>query len=242
MSHEPSWLVDIRTADAATLHLDWPPPDRRHRRAVALCRVTGRPAVVLGSAQSSDVADPDAVVAAGVDVVRRRSGGGAVLVAPGAQVWVEAWVPRHDPLWDDDIVRAPYFFGLRWSEALSAAGLPSATLQVHAGRLRQTPWSALVCFSGVGPGEVTVGGRKLVGLSQRRTRAGGRISTMALVHWDPAGLAPLLSLDPKRRAEMVATTTPLACGLGDVLPGAAGVELVDRVESALLASFGASER
>ena len=36
-------------------------------------------------------------------------------------------------------------------------------------------WSALVCFAGLGPGEVTLDGQKLVGLSQRRTRDGVRI-------------------------------------------------------------------
>ena len=38
-----------------------------------------------------------------------------------------------------------------------------------------TPWSDLVCFAGLGPGEVLLDGRKLVGLSQRRTRNGVRI-------------------------------------------------------------------
>ena len=37
-----------------------------------------------------------------------------------------------------------------------------------------TGWCPLVCFAGVGPGEVLAGGRKLVGISQRRTRAGAR--------------------------------------------------------------------
>jgi lipoate-protein ligase A len=36
-----------------------------------------------------------------------------------------------------------------------------------------------VCFAGVGPGEVLTGDRKLVGLSQRRTRHGIRIQCQA---------------------------------------------------------------
>ena len=41
-----------------------------------------------------------------MDVVRRRSGGGAVLVGAGEQVWVEVWIPRDDALWDDDVIRS----------------------------------------------------------------------------------------------------------------------------------------
>jgi lipoate-protein ligase A len=38
-----------------------------------------------------------------------------------------------------------------------------------------TAWCELVCFAGLGPGEVSLAGTKLVGLSQRRTRNGIRI-------------------------------------------------------------------
>ena len=49
-----------------------------------------------------------------------------------------------------------------------------------------------VCFAGLGPGEVTVDGRKVVGISQRRTRAWARFQCAALGRWDPAALAELL--------------------------------------------------
>ena len=62
------------------------------RRRVAVCRPTG-PAVVLGSTQSPDVVDADAAAVGGVAVVRRRSGGGAVLVTPEDPVWIDLWVP-----------------------------------------------------------------------------------------------------------------------------------------------------
>ena len=51
------------------------------------------PALVLGSTQSAGDADPDRAVKDGYDIVRRRSGGGAVWLAPGAQLWVDVWVP-----------------------------------------------------------------------------------------------------------------------------------------------------
>ena len=55
-------------------------------------------AVVLGSGQPEGTVDPDACAAAGAQVVRRRSGGGAVLVEPGGSVWVDLVVPSTDTL------------------------------------------------------------------------------------------------------------------------------------------------
>ena len=87
-----------------------------------------------------------------MELVRRRSGGGAVLLVPGEVVWVDVIVPAGDPLWDDDVGRATHWLGATWARALAACGLPDAT--VHRGPMVRTPWSSLVCFSGLGPGEV----------------------------------------------------------------------------------------
>ena len=94
----------------------------------------------------------------GIEVVRRRSGGGAVLLVPGEVLWVDVVVPRGDPLWDDDVGRASHWLGEVWVEALAAVGV--AGTEVHDGGLVCTPWCSLVCFAGLGPGEVTIGGAK----------------------------------------------------------------------------------
>ncbi|HEX6785774.1 MAG TPA: hypothetical protein VF076_01140, partial [Acidimicrobiales bacterium] len=57
----------------------------------------------------------------------------------------------------------------------------------------RTPWSPLVCFSGLGPGEVHAGGRKVVGISQRRTRGWARFQCAAYLRWDPDALVALLA-------------------------------------------------
>ena len=67
--------------------------------------------------------------------------------------------------------------------ALAAAG--AADLSVHHGRLEATVFGDLICFAGLGPGEVCADGRKLVGLAQRRTREGVRFHTVCPV--DPVG-------------------------------------------------------
>jgi lipoate-protein ligase A len=67
----------------------------------------------------------------------------------------------------------------------------------------RTRWSSLVCFSGLGPGEVHADGRKVVGISQRRTRRWARFQCAAYLHWDPAALVSLL-VPPRPSAEELA--------------------------------------
>ena len=110
-----------------------------------------RPALVLGSTQPDAVVDHEAAAARGVDVVRRRSGGGAVLVEPGGVVWVDVVIPPDDALWDEDVGRAAHWVGDAWAAALASAGVDGAA--VHRGGLVTTAWSRLVCFAGVGAGE-----------------------------------------------------------------------------------------
>jgi lipoate-protein ligase A len=142
-------------------------------------------ALVLGSRQSLEVVDIAAAGAAGLNVARRRSGGGAVVVRREACAWVDVIVPHG--LAPDDIRGAMVWIGEHWLEAsrpllsLSGVGdhLDVQHLDVHRGGMLDAPWSELVCFAGIGPGEVLLGGRKLVGLSQRRTRHGLRLQGLA---------------------------------------------------------------
>jgi len=120
-----------------------------------------RAALVLGSSQRDGVVDVEAAQRAEVDVVRRRSGGGAVLLVPGDVVWVDVIVPVGDPLWDADVGRSMWWLGDVWNTVVGG------DTDVHRGPLQTNEWSSLVCFAGLGPGEVTVAGRKAVGLSQR---------------------------------------------------------------------------
>ena len=158
-----------------------------------------RPCVVLGSTQAVSTVDAERASAAGVDVVRRRSGGGAVLVEPGGLVWVDVLVPAGDPLWDADVGRAFAWLGRAWAGALADVGVPEA--RPHDGPLRQRSWSRRVCFAGLGPGEVTVAGAKVVGICQRRTRGGALFQCAVLLRWEPARLLDVLRLtdDDRRR-------------------------------------------
>ena len=89
-----------------------------------------------------------------------------MLLWPGEFVWLDLEIPASDELWSDDVGKAMWWVGELWRTALGATE-PEAT--VHRGRLIRTRWSTDVCFAGAGPGEVLVGGAKLVGVSQRRS-------------------------------------------------------------------------
>ncbi len=155
-----------------------------------------RPAVVLGSTQPATDVDDDAALAAGVEVARRRSGGGAVLVGPGRCVWVDLLIARGDPRWDDDVRVAPQWVGEAWAAALAAIDLPGGEV-----RRSMTPnaWSRRICFAGAGPGEVFVGRRKVVGIAQRRTGAHALFQCAVLIDPDPDPLLNVLSLSAEQR-------------------------------------------
>lgn len=206
-----SWTVEHHTGSATGFHRrDLPDPVPR---ALWWFEVAG-PAVVLGSTQQVEAVDVGRARAAGVEVVRRRSGGGAVWLAPGEVTWVDVVLPRHDPLWDDDVGHAARWLGAAWARALLRAGVAGA--RPHDGPMAPTADSPLVCFAGLAPGEVTVGGRKVVGVAQRRTRAGARFQCAVLHRWDPEPLVDLLARDPGERTALADRLRPVAAGIGPV--------------------------
>lgn len=232
------WSIERRVDTARALHRSWPAASAGADRVVGLCTVVGTPAVVLGSTQKTAVVALEHAAGDDVDVVHRSSGGGAVWVAPAAQVWLDVWIPRQDPLWDDDVVRSSWWLGEAWVRALE--GLGAAPLSVHRGRATRTDWSEVVCFAGVGPGEVTVGTAKLVGMAQHRSRHGAHLHSMAMVSWDPAALLTLLSPTTRHapvRVGAEAALRQVATGLRDVLTSSSRLSdqaLITTVEDALV--------
>lgn len=209
MSDRPGWRVERLVAPASVAHAD----DLTSEVAGRLVRFheVTRPALVLGSAQRDEVVDRRAVAAAGVEVVRRRSGGGAVLLVPGEVLWVDIVIPAGDPLWHDDVGRAMHWVGDVWARVLRAVAGIDAT--VHQGGLVRTAWSSLVCFAGLGAGEVTLEGRKVVGISQRRSRAGARFQIAVLLRWDAAAIVELLALAAADRARAADELAAMATGV-----------------------------
>ena len=201
-------------AAPTVLHASWPAVERDPGvKRLAVCFPT-RPSLVLGSTQSSDVVDAEAAQAAGIEVVRRRSGGGAVLVTPDDPVWIDLWLPLGDARWSSDVTIAFGWVGAAWAAALGRLGLLGLEIQ-GSGPGACTRWSSLVCFGGIGAGEVSIGSRKVVGLAQRRNRSGAWFHTACVRHWDPNILVDMLDLPSGQRAQAVEELANAVTGVAD---------------------------
>lgn len=203
------WIVDRVVGDLAAFHADDPTP----RRSATIVEAD-RPTLVLGSSQRDDAVDRRVAQALGIEVVRRRSGGGAVLLMPGEFAWVDLVVPAGDPLWSDDVAAAMHWVGALWVSALGSLGVEGVT---HTGPMVRSPWSDVVCFAGRGTAEVFAAaapGRKLVGISQRRTRNWARFQTMCHVRWRPELVAALAAPPRPAAVDLV--------GVADLVPGEPG--------------------
>jgi lipoate-protein ligase A len=141
------------------------------------------------------------------------------------------WIPRSDPLWDDDVVTSSLWLGETWRDALVALGVRD--LEVHEGRLVRSSLSDLVCFAGVGPGELSWRGRKLVGISQRRTRQGARFQSVSPLERQGDAMLRLFDLDPLERNQMESTLSNHTTGLIEVA-GRSDVDESDPEESGLV--------
>lgn len=173
------WRVERSSGPASVFHArELPQP------AVPMAWVfeVDRPAIVVGSRQPLEDLDRNEVEGASIEIVRRRSGGGAVLLEPGGTVWIDVIVPRGDRLWSDDVVASASWLGEAWAEVLDELGV--GEVQVHHGPLVADPLAPVLCFAALGPGEVSAGNGKTVGLSQRRTRDAARFQCTVPLVWN----------------------------------------------------------
>ncbi len=209
------WRIETRSGTAAQLHERWPPLELIHERVVSFSDVS-HAAIVFGSSQSLKISrhiesngsswhDFFDCEDRGIDVVSRSTGGGAVYIAPAEQLWVDFWLPKSDVLFDHDILRSSFWVGSIWVKTLKSFGLQD--IRMHEGRLMPGEWGSLVCFASTGPGEVFCGTRKVVGISQRRTRNGVWFQTMLPLRWEPGEWIPCLApyIELARETEPLST-------------------------------------
>ncbi len=153
------------------------------------------PAIVLGRGQGAGD-----VHGAGVDVVTRFSGGGAVWLSPDV-LSLDVLLPTFHPWAGDRLTDVFDHVGRTWAAGLTNLGVDE--IAVHAGpataRRRGTDRERLlaaVCFATRGRGEVFWRDRKLVGLAQRRRRHGAMVQCGLLRHWRPQTLLESMGADP----------------------------------------------
>jgi lipoate-protein ligase A len=196
-------------------------------RTIVLAKPNDR-AVIVGSAQEPTEQMEFRCEEAGFAIVRRRSGGGAVVIVPDEVVWVDLFLPADDPLFESDVRSGSQWVGDLWSEVVQQLAGTDRKVAVHRDALVEAPWSRACCFLGLGPGEVTLGGQKIMGLSQRRSRAGAWFFSLVYRTLEIERDAALLterSSDAKEVADKLAqgvTVLPFARGeIIDVLLGIA---------------------
>jgi lipoate-protein ligase A len=151
-----------------------------------------QPAIILGSTQERSLVNEEMCSANNIEIVKRRSGGGIVFLAEDSTIWIDVEIPREHSLWLNDVGDSSLWLGEVFRKELSE--LCDVNLELHRSGLIKTVWSPLVCFAGRGPGEVfTEDGRKVVGMSQRRTRDWARFQCAVSLQWKPELLLKLLN-------------------------------------------------
>ncbi|MEI7888580.1 MAG: hypothetical protein WCJ04_14430 [Actinomycetes bacterium] len=238
-----SWACDSLSGRAQELHDAVLPP---HQRAVRLNSVV-RPAIVLGSAQSAETLlgssgpSRDAAIKVleelGVDLVTRRSGGGAVWLSPNAQCWLDIWLPAGDPLWHSDVGRSSWWLGECWAQAL--AGVAQNAPVVHRGPLIDRALGQVACFAGLGPGEVAIDNRKVVGISQRRSRLGAKFQCVVYTQWNPEPLLSILRLGEVSDEMLAELEAVLSDGVQEVrvLANETGISAEEQLLKSLIAQL-----
>lgn len=168
-----------------------------------------RATLVLGGNQSADVLDP--ALDPATRVRKRRGGGGLVLLRP-EDLWIDWWIPFGDPRWSHDVRVSSIRVGAWWADALRTR--TPGDVRVHDGPLEGEVDFRLVCFAGRGPGEVFVNDRKTVGLTQWRVREGVFVSTV--LHAGPtADVLEYLSKVPRGLDRALDHETLATLRLGD---------------------------
>jgi len=183
-----SWSIKRPEGSVADRHLTLPTFESRQ----IIIHEIDKPTMVFGTMQKNMSLETGIEC----DYVYRKSGGGAVFLEPGKVLWVDFVVPREDPLWCNDIRRSSVWLGELWVRAMKDIGLNG---KVHNEEIRKTELSRLVCFAGLATGEVTVSGKKVVGISQRRTREGAWFQCAALFSWPAEIIAHLLQMEPAKK-------------------------------------------
>ncbi|MCP4572475.1 MAG: lipoate--protein ligase family protein [bacterium] len=175
------------------------------------------PALSLGYNQDSDAFDRPAVAAAGLDIVRRPTGGRAILHADELTYAVVGSSPG--PVFGDSLHAVYMTINRALVAFLRELG---AAAEISDGESRDEARGNL-CFRSAGRYEISVDGRKLVGSAQRRT--GGCFLQHGSIlagpgHLDlPHFLVPGAAGANTPRQVLAAATTDLAQVLGRDLDG-----------------------
>lgn len=226
--------VDVALAEAVDAGAS-PPVLRLYRWAP--------PCLSLGASQPADAADAAFCAAYGIDVVRRPTGGRAVLHHLELTYLVAARLGEGPFSRDLQAAYATICRGLvtglrRLGVAAELSGTPAG------GYIR--PTQPIPCFIGPAAGEVVVQGRKLVGSAMRRVGDAILQHGSILEGWDGALQAGCLGLpdDSALRPAVVTIAEALPAVLqGEILSGGLAEGVAEELGATMLPSgLSAAER
>ncbi|HEX5415626.1 MAG TPA: biotin/lipoate A/B protein ligase family protein [Chloroflexota bacterium] len=195
-----------------------------------------RPWVSLGSGQQAGEIDRAACAARGWGIVRRASGGTAVLHAE--QVAYSITLPAANPLWVGDLAASYRRFAEPLRAAFARLGVAAdlAAPDANAEFQRNAPALARrICFAALGPYEHLVSGKKLVGNSQVRRRHANAQHGVIQVSGNQTDLIDVLS--DTTAADRAALRAFLGSHIGSLAPDAPAVSL-SAICDAITAAFG----
>jgi lipoyl(octanoyl) transferase len=185
--------------------------------------------VSLGYAQAlDDAVDRAGCVALGIGLVRRPTGGSAILHEPPEREVTYSVVAREgDFPGAGDVLETYRVIGQGLVAGLGRLGVAAELAPLVRGRSDRTP---AFCFGRAGAYEIAVGGRKLVGSAQRRQRGCFLQHGSVLLGADPGRIRAVFprAADPMAGLTTLAETlgaapnfdtvvAALAAGLGDAL-------------------------
>jgi lipoate-protein ligase A len=161
--------------------------------------------VTIGCGQSITDIDLEYCTAAGLPVLRRLSGGTAVLHEPSQLAFMMV-LPSAHPLVRGDVVESYAPVSRALLRALGHLGIPAEALPPHAARaLPADPLGRAACFGALAPYEIVWRGRKLIGHAQVRRRSAVLLGGTLLLDFDPVALARVLRVtQPAERARLQA--------------------------------------
>jgi lipoate-protein ligase A len=164
-----------------------------------------RPATVsLGYAQPlDDTVDRTRCRALGIGLVRRPTGGSAILHEPPEREVTYSVVAREgDFPGADDVLETYRVIGQGLAAGLGRLGVAAELAPLVRGR-RAGAGSPAFCFRRAGAYEIAVGGRKLVGSAQRRQRGCFLQHGSVLLDADPARIRAVFPSEAEPAAGMV---------------------------------------
>ena len=229
----PQWalLVDGPATGAANMARDRELLDDlvAGRRPATLRFYSWNPACIsLGLGQSEEILDMEAVRAAGLDVVRRPTGGQALL--HDRELTYSVVASQQDPVVGGTLMQSYHAI----SEAL-LAGLATLGIRGEGAPCEPRPASGLtpICFASASAEEVLVGGRKLIASAQWRSR-GAFLQHGSLLLQDRQGDLPGLMRDSRARE-----AKPVSISLDQLVPEVPPpTKLVELLASGFEAALG----